>query len=424
MLSVNLLLNCRIKLLGEYLGIMQERKSNLFGGALLVAGTTIGGGVLGLPILTGAAGFLPSIVIFLLCWLCMASTGLLFLEASQWLRGESNILSMAKTTLGNPGKGFAWLLYLFLFYCLMVAYMVGCGNLVVGFSKGGIPDWLGPIIFVILFAPLIIIPTSLAGKLNTFLIAGLALSYLGFVFLGFRYVNIDLLKHADWSKSLQVLPIAFISYAYQGIIPTLASYMHHEVKEIRKAILIGSFIPFIAYAIWEWLILGIVPLHGSGGLLESLKHGDNAVMPLKNFINNPAVYDIGQAFAFFALVTSFLGVSLGLRDFLAEGLKIKKDMKGKIFLIFLVCGFPLIIAVSYPHIFLIALNYAGGFGSALLLGLLPIIMAWRGRYQLNLTGEDQHQLPGGRLTLIILALFICIEVIAETIHVIERHFTS
>lgn len=399
---------------------MQERKRNLFGGALLVAGTTIGGGVLGLPILTGAAGFLPSIVIFLLCWLCMASTGLLFLEATQWHKGESNILSMAKTTLGNSGKGFAWVLYLFLFFCLMVAYMVGCGNLVVGFSKGGISDRLGPIIFVIVFAPLLIIPTSFAGKLNAFLIGGLALSYLGFVFLGFRYVNIDLLRHADWSKSLQVLPIAFISYAYQGIIPTLASYMHHEVGEIRKAILIGSFIPFFAYVLWEWLILGIVPLHEPGGILEALENGENAVMPLKYFINNPLVYDIGQAFAFFALVTSFLGVSLSLRDFLAEGLKIKKDIKGKIFLAALVFGFPLVIAVSYPHVFLIALNYAGGFGSALLLGLLPITMAWRGRYQLNLT--ENYQLPGGRFILILLAAFICFEVVLEAKNVIERFF--
>lgn len=399
---------------------MQEQKSNLFGGALLVAGTTIGGGVLGLPILTGIAGFLPSIFIFLLCWLCMAGTGLLFLEATQWHRGETNILTMAKTSLGNPGKGFAWLLYLFLFYCLMVAYMVGCGNLVVEFSQGSIPDWLGPIIFVLIFGPLIVIPTSLAGKLNTFLIAGLGLSYLAFVILGFKYVNVDLLKHADWSKSLRVLPIAFISYAYQGIIPTLATYMHHDTKNIRKAILVGSFIPFIAYAIWEWLILGIVPLHGEGGLLEALNNGNNAVMPLKNFIDSPFVYDIGQSFAFFALVTSFLGVSLGLRDFLADGLRIKKDPKGKFFLVLLVCLFPLIIAISYPHVFLVALNYAGGFGSALLLGLLPIAMAWRGRYQLGLTKE--HQLPGGRFILIALAIFICIEVLAETRHVIEQHF--
>lgn len=383
-----------------------------------MAGTTIGGGMLGLPILTGQAGFLPSIVIYVLCWLFMASTGLLFLEVSQWLRGESNIISMAEKTLGMPGKVFAWVLYIFLFFCLMVAYLVGCGNLVVQFTNYSIPDWLGPIIAAIILAPLILIRTAKASKLNTLLVAGLAVSYFGFVILGFKYVDVNLLKVWDWSKSSQVLPIAFISFAYQGIVPTLATYMHHDAKNIRKAILIGSFIPLIAYIIWEWLILGIVPLHGSGGLLEALNKGDNAITPLKNFIHNPRVFEVGQAFAFFALVTSFLGVALGLRDFLADGLNIKKDVQGRILLVFLVCTLPLIIAVSYPHIFLVALDYAGGFGSALLLGLLPIVMAWRGRYRFELPGK--HQLPGGRLALIILGIFVCFELITETKRVLEN----
>ena len=81
--------------------------------------------------------------------------------------------------------------------------------------------------------------------------------------------------------------------------------MHHDAKNIRKAILIGSFIPLIAYAVWQWLILGIVPIEGSNGLREALAKGQNAVEPLKYFIDNPAVYGLGQAFAFFALSPPF-----------------------------------------------------------------------------------------------------------------------
>ena len=399
---------------------MTTSGNRIFGGILLVAGTTIGGGMLGLPILIGVAGFLPSILVSFLCWLFMAGTGLLFLEVSQWIKGESNIISMAEKTLGSFGKGFAWILYLFLFNCLMVAYMVGSGNLVVQVLQQSIPAWAGPIIFAIIFSPLIIVSTVLATKLNNFLVIGLALSYVGVIILGVRYVDPALLMNAHWSQAYDILPIAFISFAFQGIIPTLANYMHHDAKNIRKAILIGSFIPLVAYTIWNGVILGIVPMEGEGGLLSALSKGQNAVTPLKNFINNPLVYDVGQAFAFFALITSFLGVALGLRDFLADGLKIKRDLKGKILLVFLVCTLPLIIAISYPHVFLVALDYAGGFGSALLLGLLPIVMAWRGRYHLNL-GND-HQLPGGRFVLILLGMFVCFELITETKQLIEKFF--
>jgi len=396
-------------------------KGSVLGGSLLVAGTSIGGGMLALPVLTSMAGFMPSIVVYLFCWLFMAGTGLLFLEISQWMKGEANIVSMAEHTLGKPGKYFAWIVYLFLFYCLTVAYIVGSGNILVELSQSHVPDWLGPLLFVVLFAPLILISTALASHLNIWLVAGLALSYFGFVFLGFRYVRPDLLRHFDWSYSLKVLPIAFTSFAYQGIIPTLASFMHHDAKNIRKAILIGSFIPLIAYAIWQWLILGIVPLEGPNGLKEALQQGKNAVQPLKYFIYNSSVYWLGQAFAFFALVTSFLGVALGLRDFLADGLNIHKDLRGKLLLALMVLVPPLLIAISYPHIFLIALDYAGGFGCALLLGLLPIVMTWRGRYSMNLI--ENPQLPGGKVLLSLLAIFVLIELVSESRQLFIRMFS-
>ncbi len=303
----------------------------------------------------------------------MASTGLLFLEVSQWMKGEANIISMAERTLGKSGKSFAWLIYLLLFYCLTVAYMVGCGNILLELFQIEGPDWLGPLLFTLLFAPLILISTAWISHLNVWLISALALSYFGFVFLGFRYVHPELLGHSDWSHSLQVLPIAFTSFAYQGIVPTLATFMHHEAKNIRKAILIGSFIPLIAYGIWEWLILGIIPLDGANGLKNALQHGQNAVHPLKFFIKSEAVYWLGQFFAFFALLTSFLGVILGLRDFLADGLGTQRDTKGKCLLALLTLLPPLVVATSYPRIFLIALDYAGGFGCALLLGLVPFL---------------------------------------------------
>ena len=41
-------------------------KGSVFGGSLLVAGTSIGGGMLALPVLTSLAGFIPSFIVYLL----------------------------------------------------------------------------------------------------------------------------------------------------------------------------------------------------------------------------------------------------------------------------------------------------------------------------------------------------------------------
>ena len=170
-----------------------------------------------------------------------------------------------------------------------------------------------------------------------------------------------------------------------------------------------------AYVIWQWLILGIVPVYGEGGLVQALQQGDNAVQPLKNFIHNPNVYIVGQFFAFFALTTSFFGVTLGLFDFLADGLKVKKEGQGKLLLTAAVFAPPLVIAVSNPTIFLKALDIAGGLGSALLLGLLPVLMVWAGRYRLKL--PSNVWLPGGRVLMALMILFVAFEVGFELIKI-------
>lgn len=386
-------------------------QGTVFKGALLIAGTSIGGGMLALPVLTSLGGFVPSLVIYAACWLFMASTGLLFLEVSQWIGTETNIVTMAKTTLGVPGQIASWLIYLFLFYCLTVAYIVGCGNLMTDLFQNQIPQWFGFILFLTLFVPLVYAGARLVGRINVALMVGLGVSFLLFVVFGWPYVNTEFLTYRNWSLSLLGLPIAFTAFAYQGIIPTLVTYFDHDIPKARKAILIGSFIPLIAYVIWQWLILGIVPTFGPGGLQETLAAGQNAVHPLKNFIQNPSIYVIGQFFAFFALVTSFLGVSLGLVDFLADGLKTPKTPLNKVWLCALVFIPPLIIAILYPHVFLKALDYAGGYGCALLLGLMPILMVWAGRYYQN--RRAAYPFPGGKLALVALLIFILLELAVE-----------
>lgn len=406
-------------------------------GILLVAGTSIGGGMLALPILTGQLGFFPSLLVYFCCWLFMALTGLLFLEVTLWMKPGANIVTMAEHTLGKAGKAAAWGLYLFLFYCLTLAYIVGAGDLIVDLFSSRVPlhAWQGQLIFLLLFGPLVCVGAWIIGKLNPFLMLGLGLSYLAFVLMGIPYVSNQQLLQVNWSKIWVALPITFTAFAYQGIIPTLVSYMQRQAGPIRQAIVIGSLLPFFAYALWQWLILGIVPAEGPGSLQAAAALGQNAVYPLRNILNATGVYAAGQCFAFFALITSFFGVTLGLLDFLADGFKIEKSARGKLILSLLIFVPPYLFALTHPHLFLVALEFAGGVGCALLLGLLPVLMVWSGRYFKHfdgiyqppvenslLIGADRdadfeeagiYRVSGGKPLLIALMLFVLLELICE-----------
>ena len=386
-----------------------SQQNSILKASLLVAGTTIGGGMLALPVMTGLGGFFPSLVIYVLCWAFMFGTGLLFLEVSQWVDKNANLVTMAEATLGLPGKIAAWALYLFLFYCLTLAYVVGCGELLASWIPA-LPQSYGPWLFTALAAPLVFLGAKVVGKLNVWLMLGLGLSFFLFVVLGASYVRVELLSYMNWRGSLIALPICFTSFAYQGIIPTLIEYMHHDIRRARMSIFIGTLIPLGAYIVWQWLILGIIP---SGELVEAMNLGQNAVQPLSGVLNNPLVYSLGHAFAFFALVTSFFGVTLGLVDFLADGLAWEKTSKNKLLLCVGIFVPVLLIQSFNPHVFLTALELAGGIGCATLLGLMPILMVISGRYWQGRTAG--YHLKGGAPTLSLMLVFVLF-VLAWTIY--------
>lgn len=386
-------------------------KSPIWAGSLLVAGTAIGGGMLALPVLTSQGGFIPSLAIYLLCWLFMAATGLLLLELTLTYGAGSNLITLAEKTLGRYGKAATWVLYLYMFYCLTVAYLVGCGEIINQFVLSGHSQTWGIFLFTLIFAPMVWVGAKFIGPFNSYMMIALIGLYCLFVIIGFPHVNPEFLKRTEWKLSLIALPIAFTSFAFQGIIPTLVTYLNSDKRALRKAILLGSFIPLVIYVIWQWLILGIVPVEGEYGLKSALDHGDNAIMPLKHFIDNPFLVLIGTGFAFFALLTSFFGVTLGLKDFLADGLKIEKTALGRLRLCLYVFLPPLLFALVYPNVFLIALDWAGGYGSALLLGLLPILMAYKKRYVLN--DLRFQELKGGKWVLAALLLFVLFELYIE-----------
>ncbi len=109
--------------------------------------------MLGLPVLTAAVGFFPSILIYVVCWAFMACTGLLLLETCLWWKEDKNIVSIAGHTLGTPWRAFAWIWYLFLFYCLTLAYVVGGGNFVRDAFCDCLTPRQGTLLFVAVFGP-------------------------------------------------------------------------------------------------------------------------------------------------------------------------------------------------------------------------------------------------------------------------------
>lgn len=385
---------------------------HVFGGTLLISATTIGVGMLALPIATGASGFFPSITIYFLCWLFMLCTGLLLLEVCLWMPRDANLITMAEKLLGPIGRGVCWVVYLFLFVTVMIAHVAGGGEILQEILGFQMPSWSFALLYVVLFSPVVYLGTNSVDRLNAFLFGGVIITYLLFVGVSHDHVNVALLKRSDWSKAYLALPVLFTAFTYQVIIPTLVTYMERNVKKVRLTIILGTSIPLVVYLIWEFLILSILPYDS---LIEAQKMGQNAIQPLKAVTGHPMLFRIGKAFAFFTLTASYIALALAFLDFLADGLKVKKRGLSKMLLCLLVFAPPTIIAISYPNLFLTALSYAGGYSCAILFGLFPPLMAWVGRYRKQYS-QGNRLLFGGKWMLSVLIFFIILELLIQIFH--------
>jgi len=291
----------------------------------------------------------------------------------------------------------------------MIAHVAGGGEVVRQIPGWNLSGTASALIYTAVFAPVIYLGARMVDRLNMVLISGVVFFYLGFVAVSVGSVKWELLSHGHWGKAALALPILFTAFTYQVIIPTLMSYMDRDVRKVRLAIVLGSAIPLLVYALWQFVILGIVPAES---LREAAELGQNAVTPLERFVDSSWIVTSSRWFAFFALTTSFVPLALSFFDFLADGLKWKKTGSHKAVLCLIVFGLPAFIAILYPNIFLVALGYAGGISCAFLFGLMPPVMAWVGRYRMHMPAETR-QLPGGKPVLAVIMFFAAVILAGE-----------
>lgn len=389
--------------------------SKLVGGVLLVAGTTIGAGMLALPVSTGMAGFLLSLLLFVCYWVYMTFTAFLMLEVNLWMGNENNLTSMARLTLGRVGQGISWLVYLFLLYSLTTAYIAGGGPIVVdairSVTEVNLPEWAGALPLLAIFGFFVYKGTRSVDYVNRLLMLGLVVAYFFMVVFLTPHVDKTLLEYVNWRYALVGVSVVATSFGFHIIIPSLVTYLDRDIKKLKTVLLIGSLIPLCVYISWEFLALGIIPITGANGLMEGYVNGSNGVHLMTAFIGHSAIAMVATFFSFFAIVTSFLGVSLSLSDFLADGLSIEKTRSGRLLLYVMTFLPPLVITLIDPRAFLSALEYAGAFGVVTLLGLFPALMVWSGRYVKNLAPEAAYRVPGGKLALLA-AIIVSVAVIA------------
>lgn len=382
----------------------------LLGSILLIIGTSIGAGMLALPIATAELGFLGSLILLFVCWAVMTAGAFLILEVALWLPQNSNLISMAKATLGPTGQIVAWISFLLLLYFLLCAYIAGGSDLfhhLLSAKHIVIANGVAAIIFTLILGSVVYLGIRSVDYVNRGLMFVKLLSYLLLIILFFPEISATNLAAGNmkYLSSSTAIMVTITSFGYATIVPSLRVYFASDLHKLKKAILIGSLIPLVCYIAWDAAIMGIIPLEGEHGLraiLTSHRSTSDFVNTLSLRLANSSITFLAKIFTSICVLTSFLGVSLCLADFLADGFKLEKTGMSNLFIHLTVFLPPLIVVIFFPNIFIKGLEYAGILCLILLI-LLPAWMAWQGRYRHHFT--NGFRVPGGKLLLAVMIVF-------------------
>jgi aromatic amino acid transport protein len=386
------------------------------GSIFVAAGTAIGAGMLALPLVSAGMGFAWAAVAFLGVWAVMLVSGLLTLEVTLAFKAPANhYATMAHATLGRAGRWITMAAYMLLLYSLICAYISGGASMLQAISLlafgAALPAWVNTIIFTGFLGLIVAWSTRALDYTNRGLFI-FKLILLALVFgLFLPQVNIHQLGAQHEARYLwAALPVVITAFGFHIVIPSLSHYLNENASALKKVLIFGSVLPLIIYIVWLVALLGTLPLEGEHSF-ASLAQSGGSVSELMLAINanqqsiwlSPAL----NVFAQIALITSFLGVSLGLFDFLRD----KKDKQASRLRSGLLTFLPpLAVVLFYPNGFVQLLSYASIF-VAIILIILPALMAYRLRRHATL--RSSYRTPGGDLTIVLVSLigvaFIVIE---------------
>lgn len=361
-------------------------KNPTLGSILIVAGTTIGAGMLAMPLASAGVGFGVTLALLITLWALMCYTALLLLEVYQHVPADMGLGSLAARYLGRYGQWATGFCMLFLLYALTAAYISGAGELLAS-SLNQWLDWTlppaaGVLIFTAIGGTVVCIGTSLVDLFNRFLFSAKIIFLAIMLALLLPHIHqINLLTlPLQQGLALSAIPVIFTSFGFHGSIPSIVSYLGGDIRKLRRVFIIGSFIPLVAYIFWQLATLGSIDSPAFTALLAQNAGLNGLLEAIREVVASSHVELAVHLFADLALATSFLGVALGLFDYLADLFQRQNSAGGRLQSGLITFLPPLAFALFYPRGFVMALGYAG-VALAVLALMLPSLLVMKSRQQ-------------------------------------------
>ena len=381
----------------------------IFGGAMIIAGTSIGAGMFSLPVVSAGMWFGYALLLLFFSWYCMYSSGLMLLETNLHFKRGSSFDTLTKETLGNWARVVNGLSVTFVLYILTYAYVSGGGSML-GYTVGQIfsvewPQWVSGLVFGLVLAAIVVISTRSVSRISSIMLIIMAACFIVAITLLMGYVSLPELVPAEstsyWPYTFMALPFMLASFGYHGNVPSLVIYYHGNAGAVRKTLLYGSLTALVCYILWLTVSLGVMGRESLPAVIAAGGNMGDVVGALEAAANNAQLAGFLQLFSYFAVASSFLGVTLGLFDYIADTFGFNDTLTGRLKTALLTFGPPILLGTAFPNGFILAIGFAA-VAATLFAVIMPALMVIAARRKFD---PSLYTVSGGNTRLFIVILF-------------------
>lgn len=394
------------------------KKASIFGGAMIIGGTIVGAGMFSLPIVMAGPWFFLGVGVLFLTWLCMLASGLMILEANLHYPIGSSFNTIVKDLLGKKWNALNGFTVAFVLYILTYAYISASGSVLslTAINEFGInlPARLGGTLFALMFAFVVWLSTRAVSRVASFVLGVKILTF--FLTFGNLLGKIDpiILFNSNevdpsyWPYLLMIFPFCLASFGYHGNVPSMMIHYGKDPKRILKALLFGTLIALVLYVVWLACAMGNIsrvdfkPIIAAGGNIDHL------ISALGGVNTHAWLNVVLLVFSNFAVASSFLGVTLGLFDYLADLLKFDNTPMGRLKTSMVTFLPPIVGGLVYPDGFLYAIGFAG-LAATIWAVIVPALLAKEARVRFP---TSTFRVWGGKTVIYIVLAFGCVNIVA------------
>lgn len=386
-----------------------NKQPSLIGGACIIAGVCVGAGMLALPLAGAGAWSLWATAAIVLTMLMMTLSGWLLLEAYKHYDLRASFNTVTRDVLGAPVNVINNLAVYFVGGILLYAYITRMGLMLHDISGGSLSPAIASILACLVGGAFVWHSTRAVDRVSVLLIVFMVATFLFSIYGLVGGVHLDILlnrlPHPAGSDDgyaryvLAFLPVCLTSFGYHHSVTSMRAY-YSEERQAARAILYGTLLAMGIYLLWTLSIFGNLP-RGELGPIAAADSVEQLTAKLGAILHSSQLGNIISAFALGAVVSSFIGVGLGVFDYLADTFHFADNRLGRSQTWLATFLPPLVCSLLWPMGFTMAIGYAGAVAT-IWTCMVPAALVWKTRARHGTTG---YTVPGGAALLAVVFLY-------------------